>query len=159
MIDACCRAGSPPNELYQEFYTNLPEIIWEGADGNLVEPEAIAKFGVQVIGKSEWAQNNPQPVEIDPKWRRNVKLYNAVCIDGNYCVLPQDDNMSECLSIVGWGDTIDEALKMVEDASDGVRAYGLKLPKGSSDEAIAEAEKLSEIGLPVFHLEKSPAAT
>ncbi len=154
MIDACCRAGSPPNELYQEFYTNLSEIIWEGAAGNLVEPEPIAKFGAQVIGKSEWASNNPQPVAIDPKWRRNVKLYNAVCIDGNYCVLPQDDNMSECLSIVGWGDTIDVALGMVEEASEGVRAYGLKIPKGSSQEAIEEIARLGEMGVSPFTIEQ-----
>lgn len=154
MIDACCRAGSPPNELYQEFYTNLSEIIWEGADGTLVEPEPIAKFGVQVIGKSTWAENNPQPIDIDPKWRRNVKLYNPVCIDGKFCVLPQEDNMTECLSVVGWGDTIEAALKMVEDASEGVRAYGLKIPKGSADEAVEEMQKLTAIGLPVFSLEK-----
>ena len=155
MIDACCRAGSPPNELYQEFYTNISEIIFEGADGNLVEPEPIAKFGVQVIGSSSWAEKHPQPIAIEPKWRRNVKLYNPVCIDGNYCVLPQDDNMCECLSVVGWGDTIESALKMVEDASDGVRAYGLKIPSGTPEQAIEEAGKLAGMGLAVFNLEKS----
>ena len=155
MIDACCRAGSPPNELYQEFYTNLSEIIWEGAGGVVVDPKPIAKFGVQVIGKSSWASANPQPVAIDPKWRRNVKLYNPIHTAAGFCVLPQDDQMEECLSVVGWGDTAEEALQMVKDASDGVRAYGLKIPMGSADDALAEAEKLTEIGLPVFSLAKS----
>lgn len=159
MIDLCARAGSPPNELYQEFYLNLSEILWQGADGILVDPEPIAKFGVQVIGKSSWAEANPQPVEIDPKWRRNVKLYNPVCIDGKFCVLPQEDNMAECLSVVGWGETIDEALEMVKDASEGVRAYGIKIPLGSADEAIEQMGKMAEIGLPVFSVEKSKVTT
>ena len=157
MIDLCARAGSPPNELYQEFYLNLSEIIWEGAGGVVVDPKPIAKFGVQVIGKSGWAEANPQPIEIDPKWRRNVKLYNPVCIDGNFCVLPQEDNMAECLSVVGWGDTIEAALKMVEDAGEGVRAYGLKIPMGSADEAVQQMQQMAEIGLPVFDIAKPPA--
>ena len=52
MIDCCARAGSPPNELYQEFYLNISEIIWEGADGKMVTPEPAGKFGVEVIMRS-----------------------------------------------------------------------------------------------------------
>lgn len=155
MIDACCRAGSPPNELYQEFYTNLSEIIWEGANGVLVEPKAIARFGVQVIMRSGWAESNPQPVDIDPEWRRNVKLYNPVCVDGKFCVIPQDDNMSEIGSIVGWGDTIEQALEMVKEASEHVRGYGLKIPMGSVEDAMGEIEKLQEIGVSPFSIADS----
>lgn len=158
MIDACMRAGSPPSELYQEFYTNFSEIIWEGADGFLVDPKPIAKFGLQVVMKSEWAQNNPQPVSIDPKVRQNVKLYNPIKVKDGFSVLPQDDNMAEVGSVIGWGETVEEALKMVDKVSEGVKGYGIKIPKGSAEDAIAEAEKLNEIGLKVFDLDSSPKA-
>ena len=34
-IDPCMRLGYPPNALYQEIYTNLGDIIWQGANGEI----------------------------------------------------------------------------------------------------------------------------
>ena len=56
MVDATIRAPCPPSELWQELFTNISEIIWEGADGNLVEPIPAAKWGVEVNIKSDWAK-------------------------------------------------------------------------------------------------------
>jgi hypothetical protein len=39
LIDPCCRAGSPPNELYQLMISNLADVIWYGAEGLVIEPE------------------------------------------------------------------------------------------------------------------------
>ena len=38
LCDPCCRGGSPPFELQLNLIENLAEIIWEGADGKLIEP-------------------------------------------------------------------------------------------------------------------------
>jgi hypothetical protein len=34
LIDPCCRAGSPPNELYQLMISNMADVIWYGAEGS-----------------------------------------------------------------------------------------------------------------------------
>lgn len=159
MIDACCRAASPPSELYQEFYRNISEIIWEGADGVLVDPQPAGKFGVEVIMKSEWAESHWQPVNIDPAIRHLVKLYNPVRVDGKFYVVPQDDGMTEIGAIIGYGDTLQQAMDMVKEAAEGVSGIGIKIPDGSLDDAIAQARELTDMGLPVFDLEgsKEPA--
>lgn len=153
MIDACCRAASPPSELYQEFYTNFAEIIWEGAAGNLVDPIPAGKFGVEIVMKSGWAESHWQPVKINPAVRHLVKLYNPVRVDGNFYVVPQGDEMIEIGAVVGWGATPQAALDMAKDAAEGVSGIGIKIPDGSIEEALEQAQELTDMGLPVFTLD------
>lgn len=155
MIDACCRAGSPPSELYQEFYRNISEIIWQGADGVMVDPEPAGKFGMEVIMKSGWAESHWQPVNIDPAVRHLVKLFNPVRVDGKFYVVPQDDEMSEIGAIIGYGDTPQRAMDMVKEAAAGVSGIGIKIPDGSLDDAMEQAQELTDMGLPVFDIERT----
>lgn len=46
-IDPTCRAGSPPSQCMAELFSNFSSIVWEGAHGNLIDPDPYAKFGVQ----------------------------------------------------------------------------------------------------------------
>ena len=153
MIDACCRAGSPPSELYQEFYTNFSEIIWEGADGVLVDPVPIGKFGVQVVLKSNWAENHWQPVHVPPKYRDRVKLFNSVEIDGALYVVPQDEEMREIGSVIGWGDTLTEAIEMVDEVGKSISGYGIKWGMGPVEDATEEMQTINDLGLDTFTLE------
>ena len=50
MSDPCMRVGSPIFELELNMIKNLPEILWEGADGKLVEPEYRGKYGFRGSG-------------------------------------------------------------------------------------------------------------
>ena len=95
MVDATIRAPSPPSELWQELFTNLSEILWEGADGKLVEPVPAGKWGVQVIFKSQWAENNLQLVDYPEEYANQIKLYNCVVVDGKRYVVPQHEDMTE----------------------------------------------------------------
>lgn len=156
MIDACMRAGSPPSELYQEFYTNISDILWHGADGVMVEPEAIAKFGVQVVLKSSWsAESHWQPVEIDPKWERNLKLVDYVVIEGKRFVVPLEVHMPEIGSVIGWGDTLEEAIAMVKSAGESVKGFGVKFSVGSMDDIQEQIAELAKIGVSPFQTRKS----
>jgi hypothetical protein len=153
-IDACCRAGSPPSELYQEFYLNISEIIWEGSGGVLVDPEPAAKFGAQVVLKSSWANGHTQPVKFPEKFARNIKLFDYVIVGGEKFVLPLDKDVTEIGAVVGWGDTMDEAFAMVKEAGESIEGYGIKFSMGPVEKAVEDMNKLAEIGLPVFSLDK-----
>lgn len=154
-IDACCRAGSPPSELYQEFYLNLAEIIWEGANGNIVDPKPAGKFGAQIVLKSSWANGHLQNVIYPEKYAKNIKLFEYVVVDGKRYVLPLEKDITEIGAVVGWGDTMEEALEMVREAGESIEGYGIKFSLGPADQAVEEMNKLAEIGLPVFSLADS----
>jgi len=155
MIDATCRMPSPPGELCSEFYTNYADILWHGADGVLVDPEPAAKFGMEIIIKSDWAKENWQPVQYDEKFAKQIKLFNPMIIEGKRYVVPQDEDMAEIGAVVGFGDTLEAAQEHLMAAANSIEGFGIKVPKGTIDDAKEEMQKLADFGLPVFTLEKS----
>lgn len=152
MVDATIRAPCPPSELWQEMFTNLAEIMWEGADGNLVEPIPAGKWGVEVILKSSWAENNWQEVNYPKEFSDQIKLFNCVVIDGRRFVVPQDDQMEEIGAVVGWGETMEEAMDHAKKAGEAVEGYGIKFSMGAADKAVEQIEELEELGMSPFTL-------
>lgn len=155
MIDATIRLPSPPSELYQELYTNISEIVWEGADGNMVDPVPAGKFGVELILKSDFAKTNFQRISFSDEWKDNIKLYNPVKIDGKLYCVPQDEDMGEVACVVGYGDKLEDAIAMAMEAADSVCGYGIKIPKGSIDSAKEGIEELEEYGISPFSVDLS----
>lgn len=140
LIDPCARAGSPPSEIYQDLYSNWCQIIWEGADGNMVEPEAIAKFGVEAMIHSSWADKNWQAVSFPEEIRPFVKLRNATKIDGVYYVVPTDCGLPEIGAVIGFGDTVEEAIEDVTDHANQVKGYYIDIKLDSIPKALHEIE-------------------
>ena len=63
--------------------------------------------------------------------------------------------MSECGAVLGWGNTLDEAMAHCQKAADTIKGYGIKMPSGSIEEAKKQMEEINESGLKVFSLDKS----
>jgi hypothetical protein len=156
MIDCTARAPSPPSELFQEQYANFCEIITEGAKGNVIAPVAAAKWGVEIIMRSSWAEKNWQPISFDPKFTNQVKLFNAECIASQWFIVPQDEELKEIGAIIGLGDTLEAAVENAKEVAATIKGFGIEIPDGSIDRAKEQMEQLAEFGLPVFDLEESP---
>ena len=150
MIDFCGRLGSPPSELYQEVFTNLADIIWKGANGILVNPIAKAKFGAELLIHSSFAECNYQPIDFPEKYRANVKLRNAMKVNGRYYIIPQSVGLPEVGAIVGWGDTQDAAIEMVLKVAKEVEGHYLTIPFEAFDTAKEEIAKSAKLGIKVF---------
>ena len=155
MIDATIRMPSPPSELMQELWTNFSEIIWEGAGGVLVEPIPAAKWGVEVIVKSHWAEHNLQLVDYPDEFAQQIKLYNCVVVDGKRYVVCQDDEMTEIGAVIGWGDTPEEAFEHCREAGESLKGYGVNFEMGAADKAHEQIEELAELGVSPFTLENT----
>lgn len=87
-IDPTMRFGSPPSQLQTVLIENLPEVIWAGAHGELLEPETHHDFGAQVLitsdrEKDEWL-SFPMPEELRPY----VKAAFSCEIDGVFTIAP-----------------------------------------------------------------------
>ena len=117
-IDPTCRFPSPPSQCMCEMIGNLGEIIWQGANGVLVEPEQKFKFGAQAIFKvdrDEWGVFEI-PTELDP-W---VKISFSCKVDGRICVPPDPMGVEEIGWVVGCGDTIEEAIANLKEHVDAM---------------------------------------
>ena len=90
LIDLTCRHPSPAGEVEMMMFENLAEILWEGADGRLVNPVTKFKYGAQIIIKSEWySAGHYQPITFPEEIRPFVKIYNHCRIGGMDYAVPQ----------------------------------------------------------------------
>jgi hypothetical protein len=150
MIDACCRAASPPSELYSEFYLNLAEIIAAGADGVCLTPKPAGRFGAEAIITSHFAETNFVTIDIPKDILPFVKLRNCRFANGRYQVIPQDGKIAEIGAVIGWGDSLEAAIEMVKDIAKQVDGVYLDIKTESFDRAPEMIEKGEEYGVKLF---------
>jgi hypothetical protein len=149
-IDPCCRMGSPPGELFQTMITNLADVIWHGAAGELVEPEFAAPWGAELLLHSQWADSNWQAVEFPKSLANSVKLRNRTMLNGRNYVVPQAVGLPEIGAAVALGDTMEEAIANVKKVADQVEGYCIHSMQDSLDEAVGEIKKLADFGIDLF---------
>lgn len=150
MIDFCARAPSPPNELYQEQYKNLAECVWAGANGVVIDPEPVAKYGAEIMLHSSFADKNWQPIEFPEEIRDYVKLRNIYKDERGYFVIPQATGLPEIGAVVGLGDTLEEAFDHALENASLVDGYYLEAKEGAIDKVREQIDKMKELGLSTF---------
>lgn len=131
LCDPCCRGGVPPFELQMNLISNLAEIMWEGADGKLVEPQYAAKFGAQFILTSDWASTNPLLVEFPEKYRNQIKLHYATMFGKQVWIMPQGG--VEIGSVVTYGDSLDSCFEQAKEIADEIKGTQIECLVGSMD--------------------------
>ncbi len=138
-IDPTLRAGSPPSQVACEMIGNLGDIIWQGAQGNLIEPEPVSQFGVQAIlcfcsDRHQW-----RTFEVPAKIEQWVKCGFCSQIGGRLCFPPDPEMMrGEFGWLVGIGDTASEAIEHL-------KSNAAELPDGVHCEFTALADLINEV--------------
>lgn len=136
-IDPTCRFGSPPSQLQTVLITNLPDVIWRGANGEVVEPESPEEIGAQVLittdrEKKEWAT-----VELPEELRPWVKSAFSCQIDSVLRIAPNPlENWAGWL--VATGNTIAAVIETLKERK-------TMLPQGFDCDLTSLCELLAEL--------------
>jgi len=149
LIDPCMRQGSPPSEVMQEMILNLADIIWNGADGILVDPVVENKYGVELIIHSQWADKNWQAIRFPEELKNQYKFRNLTVIGGNYYFVPQDVGLPEVGAVVATGNTIEEAVEKVKEYAARIESYDLSVFTDVLNDTQEEIDKLREWGIDI----------
>lgn len=147
LCDPCCRGGSPPFELQLNMIENLAEIMWEGADGKLVEPKYTGKFGAQFIIESKWSVDNPLLVEFPAKYREKIKFRYATMFGDQLWIMPQHSDTPGFASIVVTGDTLDECFEEAQKIADEIKGIGVEVNMGSMSGLTNNIEEFAKMGV------------
>lgn len=116
-IDPTCRFPSPPYQIEMDLFGNFSDIIWQGANGVLIDPEPTAEFGVQAVLKMDKNVDDWAAVKIPESVSEQVKGAFCCEIDGALCFPP-----SPMGNMVAWltatGDTLKEAIQNLQGYKD-----------------------------------------
>ena len=137
-IDPCCRFPMPPTGSKLQLWKNLPEVIWAGAHGIMVSPEATAKFAVEAALTLKMDKDDWGCIRIPDELRDNVKVGNCCEVDGMIAIPPAEFRTDSIGWLVVTGDTIDEGVN-------NLLAKVKELPPGLSANVLPIAELLEEI--------------
>lgn len=149
LTDPCCRHASPAGECLDELYSNLGEIIWDGAFGHLVEPVYAAKFAAQALIDHPGDENGWRIVNVPEKARRWVKIFFACEADGRICVPPLPWNHSTIGSVIGLGDTIEEAISALKKNASALDGQGLTIHIDAVADVLKEIREAEKSGVEV----------
>jgi hypothetical protein len=147
-IDPCCRCPSPAIEPQLELWSNLVEVIWEGAHGNMLDAEPSGKYVAQCIIEHNGDPRHWRTVKVDSEHDRWIKIQNCCFLDGRYCVRPSEHGYEFVGSVIGIGDTMEEAVMALKEHSDeGLKGQDVSINLAALYDALVEAQKAEKEGV------------
>lgn len=135
-IDPCCRFGRPMVGTVLYNILNLAEVMWEGADGNLVEPKYRDEYVVELMIECPSVETQGAVLEFPDSIARFVFLSDVCVSKGKRTVLPAD--ISNVGSVVAGGDTLDEAIALVKKRAKLIEGDNLVMHTESLDTAVEQ---------------------
>lgn len=145
LLDPCCRCPSPAGEEQLEMYANFAEIVWRGANGELVQPKWAGRYCGELVimwtGEMEGGKCLRVPEEVRP-W---VKLFACAYVDGAFHFPHGQDNPLGC--VVGMGDTPREVIEHLKEVRAALADQPVELAVEPLAELIEEIEEAKEKGI------------
>lgn len=143
-VDLTARFPEPPSSLQSFMITNTAEILWETANGRIVEPDYIAQIGVELIMKSAWAAEHPLAVKVG-RWDR-TRIHGHCVIEGqHYASSPAE--LEEFGAACGMGATLEAAMEDAIDAANEIEAFQASFDSSALQELTETIQKGRELGL------------
>lgn len=146
LADPCCRFGSPVSELELDLISNLPEIMWEGAVGTMVMPQYKARYGCEVLIKSQWSPEHPMLIQFPEEYRNQIKLRYAAKFGNETWILPQNSG-EEVGAVVAYGNSLEDCMAEVNEIGSQVKGTQLSVTTGSMDDLRENLKDLASWGI------------
>lgn len=120
-IDPTCRMGLPSTGSQLEIWKNWSDIVWHGANGEMVQPIAGARFSAEAILTAKKDCDEWGSYEVPQDLKRWTKFQMCYEQDGN-TVIPARPHTGG--NDVGWlvalGDSIEDAVKTLNKQADNL---------------------------------------
>ena len=142
-IDITCRFPSPPTCCLLQNTSNLANILWNGADGKIIDFEFDKEFVGEIICTSPFAkEGNFYQLFSDKEIKDNVYQQYGCVIDGITYITPQDWENERVCELVCNGDTPEQVIKGCQELSDKVKGFQLTCNASAVNDAFEDFKKV-----------------
>lgn len=142
LIDMTCRFPSPPTSTMLCMLDNLAEIVYEGADGKMVQPEFNSKYGAEAIGTCEFARDGFAQLFYEDEDEDYVMQPNSMMQEGKTYSVPQKYDMEIICNVVATGDDLDQTISDLNDRCSRVMGNKLNLDASVLEDAVEELKNI-----------------
>ena len=146
-IDATQRGGQPSTASQHLLWKNFPEIVWTGANGELIDPEPAAQFSIETMITCKSDKTSWDVVEIPKELEPWARFSNCAYIDGCYAFPPDDLHEGDLGWLCALGNTPFGALCNIKSYAD-LLPDGLNADVESLADVIKEIEDAEKQGVP-----------
>lgn len=149
LIDATCRAGSPPSELTCDMYTDesYAKALFDVAAGQMPRLDPVSEYGAEIILRSSWYDKHQLRVKFPPEIDRYVKLKNSYRVGPRHYICVPNGNGAFFGAVIGLGDTAERAIRAAEENRDKIKCLELEFDKDFKTEAMEQIEKGARHGI------------
>jgi hypothetical protein len=145
LIDPTIRLAAPGVAAIQtELFENYSEIIYGMATGEKVAPVIEHKYAAAVSMESSEAAKTWVNISFPVSLRQWIKLRMAVKHDKKYYSVPPFDSLG---TVIGFGDTVKEAVDLVKERVKQVEAISLNTDLGGLDQIVADIQTGKTVGI------------
>lgn len=145
-----CRFPLPPTFLSMNLISNWDEIFIGGCEGMVVEPKYAAKYGAEILLKTDYAGDNWCPVYFPKEIENNVKLQLCLKRKDTWYVIPSENigvDMKEIGSCTGLGTTPEEALRSALEVAKQVETVGIRYDEGVLEKNMETIKNMEKHGI------------
>lgn len=143
MTDFTARMPCPPGAIYLEMIENLGAVMWAGANGEVIPAKPVSQFGIELLIESDWAKRHTCAIYFPKEAAQFVKLKKHMLKEGVPQIVPIPNGTSDIGSIVGLGDTLEQAKKAVLHIAEVIKGTEIVIRVDALDNA---EEALKEAG-------------
>jgi hypothetical protein len=146
LTDPTIRRPYPPGEALMEVYENLGEIMYYGAQGQLIVPRPLTKYFAIARIECPNSEDDWSTVFFPPELRQWVKIHDLTIIKNRpYAVPHRIEEWTRIGSVIGFGESVDDAIATVRERAEQLKGFKLSTTEDKLDEAkkaIADGEKV-----------------
>lgn len=140
-LEPTMRAPDPGIGAQMELIDNLGEIMWHGANGDLVQPKFNAKFAIQCAIIHDHAKEHWRTITVPEAHRDRVKLVDFCEVDGAHHLIPRAPFCEKIGWVVGTGDSLDAAIDQVMETTEALKDNPVAVQTESIVDALKEIQE------------------
>ena len=147
LTDFTARLGFPSGPCQVRLYANLPQLLWHGAAGELIDIEPAGKVAIECLMDHSTPETDWRSLRVDEDVLPWVNLTNP-CKLGDVNLTPPIDIRDSCIgSVTGIGDDVKEAVEHVMEIVETFSGQPVSFKTECLKELVEEVEKASDKGI------------